>query len=71
MNNPDVERNVEAALIKIGLPGGRRLKILSDNGSYYISEDIITFIKEKGSETAKKESTKEQISIFFANYLKQ
>ena len=53
MNNPDVERNVEAALIKIGLPGGRRLKILSDNGSYYISEDIISFIRENGSDTAK------------------
>ena len=44
MKTPDVERNVEAALIKTGLPEGRRPKILSDNGSCYISEDIKVFI---------------------------
>lgn len=48
MKTPDVERNVEAALIKTGLPEGRRPKILSDNGSCYISEDIKDFMKEKG-----------------------
>ena len=48
MKTPDVERNVEAALIKTGLPEGRRPKILSDNGSCYISEDIKAFMKEKG-----------------------
>jgi len=48
MKTPDVERNVEAALIKTGLPQGRRPKILSDNGSCYISEDIKAFMKEKG-----------------------
>jgi transposase-like protein len=48
MKTPDVERNVEAALIKTGLPEGRRPKILSDNGSCYISEDIKVFMKEKG-----------------------
>ena len=48
MKTPDVERNVEAALIKTGLPQGRRPKILSDNGSCYISEDIKAFTKEKG-----------------------
>ena len=31
-----------------GLPEGRRPKILSDNGSCYISEDIKAFMKEKG-----------------------
>ena len=48
MKTPDVERNVEAALIKTGLPEGRRPRILSDNGSCYISEDIKAFMKEKG-----------------------
>lgn len=48
MKTPDVERNVEAALIKTGLPESRRPKILSDNGSCYISEDIKAFMKEKG-----------------------
>ena len=48
MKTPDVERNVEAALIKTGLTEGRRPKILSDNGSCYISEDIKAFMKEKG-----------------------
>ena len=48
MKTPDVERNVEAAIIKTGLPEGRRPKILSDNGSCYISEDIKAFMKEKG-----------------------
>ena len=48
MKTPDVERNVEAALVKTGLPEGRRPKILSDNGSCYISEDIKAFMKEKG-----------------------
>lgn len=48
MQTPDVERNVEAALIKTGLPKGKRPKVLSDNGSCYISDDIKAFMKEKG-----------------------
>lgn len=48
MKTPDVERNVKMALQKTGLPKSRRPKILSDNGSCYISEDIKAFMKEKG-----------------------
>jgi len=48
MTTPDVERNVEAALKKTGLPNGKRPKILSDNGSCYISDDIKKFMKEQG-----------------------
>ena len=48
MTTPDVERSVEAALKKTGLPKGKRPKILSDNGSCYISDDIKKFMKEQG-----------------------
>jgi transposase len=48
MKTPDVERNVETALRKTGLPKGKRPKILSDNGPCYISEDIKKFMKDKG-----------------------
>lgn len=48
MKTPDVERNVNVALKKTGLTKERRPKLLSDNGSCYISEDIKTFMKEKG-----------------------
>jgi len=48
MKTPDVQRNVEMALRKTGLPKGKRPKILSDNGSCYISEDIKKFMKDKG-----------------------
>lgn len=48
MQTPDVARNVEAALEKTGLPNDRRPKILSDNGSCYVSHDIKSFMKEKG-----------------------
>ena len=48
MQTPDVARNVEAALEKTGLTKDRRPKILSDNGSCYVSQDIKSFMKEKG-----------------------
>lgn len=48
MKTPDVQRSIEQALRKTGLPKGRRPKVLSDNGSCYISDDIKKFMKSKG-----------------------
>jgi len=48
MKTPDVARNLEIALEKTGLPKDRRPKILSDNGSCYVSQDIKLFMKDKG-----------------------
>ena len=48
MKTPDVARNVEVALEKTGLKKGQRPKILSDNGSCYVSQDIKAFMKDKG-----------------------
>lgn len=48
MSAEDVERSVEAALVKAGLKKEQRPKLLSDNGSCYVAADLKTFLKSKG-----------------------
>lgn len=47
MKTEDVERTVEKALTVAGLQKGQRPKLLSDNGSCYISAEIKEFLKSK------------------------
>ena len=47
MKASDVERTVERALAAAGLKNGQRPKLLSDNGSCYISADLKTYLKSK------------------------
>ncbi|MBN4073052.1 transposase family protein, partial [Crocinitomix catalasitica] len=48
MKKEDVQRSVEAALLKVGLPKNRRPKLLSDNGPCYKANELKEFLEEKG-----------------------
>lgn len=47
MKAADVERTVERALEMAGLQKGQRPKLLSDNGSCYISADLKRYLESK------------------------
>lgn len=48
MSTPDVKQTVDKALYLTGLNKKNSPKLLSDNGSCYISAEINAFLKEKG-----------------------
>jgi len=48
MTRDDVERNVEVALTKTDLPKSQRPRLLSDNGSCYIAQELGGFMEDKG-----------------------
>jgi transposase InsO family protein/transposase-like protein len=48
MKREDVERNVNRALEKTGIPKNQRPKLLSDNGSCYIASELGAFMQDHG-----------------------
>jgi transposase InsO family protein len=48
MKRADVERNVNRALEKTGIPLNQRPKLLSDNGSCYIAKELGEFMTDHG-----------------------
>lgn len=48
MKRDDVERNVNMALEKTSIPKNNRPKLLSDNGSCYIAQELGAFLYSKG-----------------------
>jgi transposase InsO family protein len=48
MMTNDVKRSVEKAMIRAGLPKGKRPMLLSDNGSCYIASDLKDFLDSWG-----------------------
>lgn len=48
MTREDVERNVQAALKKTGIPINQRPRLLSDNGSCYIAQELGEFLNDHG-----------------------
>jgi transposase InsO family protein len=48
MTREDVERNVQVSISKTGIPKNRRPRLLSDNGSCYIAQELGEFMKDKG-----------------------
>jgi putative transposase len=48
MSAEDVQRTIEAAMLKVNLAPGQRPKLLSDNGACYVAADLKTFLQKKG-----------------------
>jgi len=48
MKRDDVERNISAALEKTSTPKNNRPKLLSDNGSCYIAQELGVFMEDQG-----------------------
>lgn len=48
MKRNDVERNVRNALEKTGIPRNQRPRLLSDNGSCYVAQELGTFMEDHG-----------------------
>jgi transposase InsO family protein len=48
MTRQDVERNVQTALEKTGIPMNQRPRLLSDNGSCYIAQELGEFMDNHG-----------------------
>jgi transposase InsO family protein len=48
MTAEDVQRNVGQALLKAGLGEEQRPRLLSDNGSCYIAQELKTYLKDNG-----------------------
>jgi len=48
MKREDVERSVEAALIKAGLPENQRPRLLSDNGPCYKATELKAYLQARG-----------------------
>ena len=53
MKTTDVKRSVEAALEKTDITPNNRPRLLSDNGSCYISNELGVYLDEKCSQTRK------------------
>lgn len=45
MKAEDVQRTIEAAMLKAGLKTGRRPKLLSDNGACYVASELKQYLK--------------------------
>jgi putative transposase len=48
MKAEDVQRNIEAAMLKVGLQPCQRPKLLSDNGACYVASELKQYLKAVG-----------------------